>query len=291
MLSTVIKSLFISKIKNVKVFYFTATIGKINQFMEKNLKTLMSNVNVVNYLKEKSIVSHDNAIRYNFHDTSGIMDLISKLDGFTRLGNKGLIFSEKISGMKEIYKLLNRIGHKVIMIWSTNNKKYPMTKEQLRVRKIMLETGMIPDEYDFVIINGAMREGWNLIDERVQLVILNTTDETNKTQARGRIRNDIFILAEKNKINTPLGERIMEREKAKRAIGSRLNKPLTTKMKDDIAEELFIKDESNRLVKWNTIKATILKNGYTVEEKRIVEDGKQIRVSVVRKEEISPFQG
>lgn len=276
-----------SKYEDIKIFYFTATTHKIDTFIDREYSNLYKNVNIIDYSKSDEIRQYINVTEEKFTNVDGIESVIDKIGKIGIADVKGIIFNERIDGMGRIEESLESKGYKSISVWSINNDKNKMNDEQLRVREMLLTTGMFPDEYDFIIMNGAMREGWNLLDERVQVVIANTIDETDIVQFRGRIRHNIALLAVRvNEGVQPLDVRIMEREKTLGVIEGYLGKPLTTEDKDKICEELNIKREDNgRLVKWPTIKKTLKKNGYDIQDsiKRI--NGKQVSVSIITKKE------
>ena len=45
---------------------------------------------------------------------------------------------------------------------------------------IIVGTGMIPQEYDFVIINKALARGINIMDKRFDNVIIDSYDATDR---------------------------------------------------------------------------------------------------------------
>lgn len=275
-----------------KIFHFTATTDKIDKFINVAYKDLYRNVNIINYNDDERIKRYHNSYVKQVTSIYEIENEILNIKDIRQLGEKGIFFNERIDGMERIEMLLSKKGLRSISIWSTNNKKHEMNEEQLYVRSVLLKTGIIPEGYDFIIINGAMREGWNLKDERVEIAILNTLDETNKVQARGRIRKDISILIERVKgESTPVEVKIMQREKVLGIIEKSLNKELTSYDKDKIVEEMNIRNDINgRIVGWTTIKNTLDKNGYKVEDKRVKDNGKRVLVSIITKieKEVKP---
>lgn len=279
-----IKLLF-DKYDDKIIFHFTATTDKIDKFINMAYEDLYRNVNIIDYTDDERINKYSNSYVIEVTSVHEMENVILGIEDMRDLDEKGIFFNERIDGMERIEMLLSKKGLRSISIWSINNKKHEMNEEQLYVRSILLKTGMIPDGYDFIIINGAMREGWNLKDERVEMAILNTLDETNKVQARGRIRKDISILVERVKgESTPVEVKIMQREKGLGIIEKSLNKELTSYDKDKIIEEMNIRNDINgRTVKWTTIKNTLEKNGYKIEDKRIKDNGKRLTVSIITK--------
>ena len=271
------------------IFHFTATTEKMDAFASKENQDIYKNLNIINYENDERIVRYHNLIRREITSTYEIEDELLKIEDLRSLGKVGIIFNDRIDGMERIESILLNKGFRSISIWSINNKKHEMTEEQLRVRGILLKEGIIPEGYDFIIINGAMREGWNLKDDRVEVAIMNTLDETNRIQARGRIRKDIAVLIERVKGDyKPLDIRIIEKEKNLGIIERNLGKFLDKDDKDKIAEEFNIRREDNgRLIGWRTIKNALEKNGYIIKDSQKTIDGSRKRVSVITKEEQS----
>lgn len=281
-LTSAIKYL-INKQEGKNIYYFTATIEKIEDFKNRVHKGVLDNMSIYDYREEKDIVRYTSMFKEEFVDIHGMMEVIDKLEDFGYHGEKGIIFNERIEGMKKIEDLLVAKGYKVATIWSINNDKHEMSDEQLSARKTLLEEGIIPEQYDFVIINGAMREGWNLLDNNVELALLNTLDKTNAVQALGRVRKNISMVAVRVKGETSIETRIMRRNKSTKEIDKILGQELTTADKDDLANRLEVKRDNGRLVKWRAISDAIKNNGYEVTNKSVRRDGRQLRVSVVTK--------
>lgn len=266
---------------NKDIYYFTATIEKIEDFKNRTYKGVFDNMKTYDYREEKSIVRYTSMFKEEFVDIHGMMEVIDMLEDFGSNGEKGIIFNERIDGMKNIEELLIAKGYKVATVWSINNSKHEMNEEQLSVRKTLLEEGIIPDPYDFIIINGAMREGWNLLDENVELALLNTLDHTNVVQALGRIRKNIAMFAVRVRGEASVEVRVMRRNESLRIIEGLLGKQLTTEDKNKVAKDFGIRRDNGSLIKWDTISKTIINNGYNVDNKTIRKDGKQFRVSII----------
>ena len=274
------------------IFYYTATTAKIDDFINNENEDLYEHVNIIDYYNDPDIVRYVNYIETEITHIDELEDIILNFGDLRAADKKGFIFNERISSMDNIKKLLSRQGFRSIEIWSINNDKYPMTEEQLYVRSYLLENERFPEGYDFIIFNGAMREGWNLKDERVVIAVMNTLDKTNREQARGRFRGDLAILVTRvSGDNQPIDLRIMKKEKALGVIERILGKYIDTEDKDKIAKELNIRrQEDGRLVKWNTISKVLEKNGYEIKNEQKTIDGKRKMVSIVTKieQEVKP---
>ena len=185
-----------------------------------------------------------------------------------------LLFSKLINEQEKIEAIAKEEGFNPIVLWSVNNDDKEMNEEQLYVRDYILNTGNIPEPYNILIINSAMQEGWNLIDDKVDLAILDTTDITEQIQALGRIRKDIDLVIKKtNELNKEILTIKVPEEY--------LNKDLTVHDKQSLCKDLYIIDEKGRLRKWTTIKKLIESSGYVIEDTVRTIDGKRTRVSVI----------
>jgi len=49
-----------------------------------------------------------------------------------------------------------------------------MTQEQMRVYNMIVATGMVPPEYDFVIVNKALARGITIVDQRFNHLIVDS---------------------------------------------------------------------------------------------------------------------
>ncbi|XTR36478.1 DEAD/DEAH box helicase family protein [Paraclostridium tenue] len=75
-----------------------------------------------------------------------------------------------------------------------NGKKVlRMNDEQLKIRKILLDTGKIPEDLnlDVIIINAAYETGIDIYNDNIKYVIVDDKNESTQIQARNRVRNNI----------------------------------------------------------------------------------------------------
>ena len=267
------------------VYYFTATLDKVDAFVKANINILES-VETINYLADERILRYLNLHEMEFSGLDDLDSLLFNLKGLREAGKKGVIFNEMITEMEKTEEILKRRGYRAISIWSVNNDKKPMSKEQLSVRAHLLKTGIIPDGYDFLIINGSMREGWNLTDEAVEVVILNTYDKTNIIQARGRIRKDIYLQVKRGKKkSTPLNTKILNRVKTYGGLERYLDRDLTTAETRKLAEDLNIRRDNNTLVMFTTLRKAFDEGGYKVTSERKMIDGKRGTYTIITRSE------
>lgn len=268
------------------VYYFTATLDKVDAFVKKENINILESVETVNYLEDERILRYLNIHEMDFSGLDELDSLIFNLKDLRKAGKKGVIFNEFITEMKDTEEILKKKGYRAISIWSVNNAKQPMTKEQLFVRAHLLKTGVIPDGYDFLIINGSMREGWNLIDEAVEVVILNTYDKTNIIQARGRVRKDIYLMVVRSRQKTTtLNSKILKRAEAYGRLESYLDRDLTSDETRKLAEDLNVRRGNNTLVGFTTLKKAFQEGGYNITAERKTVDGKRAVYTTITRSE------
>ena len=58
-----------------------------------------------------------------------------------------------------------------------------MTKEQLRVYNTIVTTGLVPPEYDFVIVNKTLARGVTIMDKRFDHLIVDSVNQVDRIQA------------------------------------------------------------------------------------------------------------
>jgi len=55
-----------------------------------------------------------------------------------------------------------------------------MDEEQMRVYNTIVTTGMVPMEYDFIVVNKALARGINIVDRRFDTVIIDSFDAADR---------------------------------------------------------------------------------------------------------------
>lgn len=264
----------LKKHEGIKIFYFTATEESIIELNNRK-PGYLKYITKFDYLNNKNIVKYvANSTHYISHINQIRAHLRSKREAFDYFNSKALAFTKLIADQEKIEKIAIEEGFRPITLWSVNNENKKMNEEQLRVREYVLSTGLIPQEYNLLIINGAMQEGWNLYDDKVSLAILNTTDITEQIQALGRIRKDIDIVIKKTD-DAKLVKNFIDVPSAY------LNKPLLVEDKNDLCEELRLINSRGNLRKWTSIKKYIIDSGYVVKDTFIDIDNVQTRVSII----------
>ena len=172
-------------------------------------------------------------------------------------------YSPFIKANQSVVELANSMGFHAIELHSSNNNDYPMTEEQKRTAEIILTTGMVPIEYDFVIVNRAFARGFNIRDRRFDIVIVDSCDETDRKQAA----RQTFAYQRHLKTYAPaVPEDYLERW-------------LTADECRELAEIMSVpetsKTNSSRIMTWNKLKDFLPAIGYPYEKKRKTIQGKQ----------------
>lgn len=222
------------------------------------------------YIKEVELFakisgySHSKEVRYG-----DLISLIKSLD----VNKKYLCYVDKITDILKAQAAAQEKGFNCAAIWSTTNEKYPMTEEQLEIRRSIIEDELIPEKINFFFINNANMTGINIRNEDFNDVIVNSTDAIVCRQAPGRIRHDKDTVFYLDKTAEPISE-----------IPSKfIGVPLTKEMKKELCEELRIKMKCNnaRVAGWTTVKRELIEKGFKIEDKRKMVNGKSASVSII----------
>lgn len=257
-----------------QIFYFTATDKTFNILKLKRPK-LVDNIEIIDYTNHPDIMKYMELSKsYITHIEQIRPFLIDRLESFDYFRSKGLAFARSIASLKTIETILIEEGYKPLVLWSDANEDYKLNREQILARNELLRTNMIPDGYNFLVMNSALREGWDLKDPDVRLVIMNTTNETDVTQARGRLRRDVDLIVYRTVDD-------LERLNSIELSSKYINIPLTTKGKEDLCADLNIEDRSKRPRGWRTVKGLLKRSGYLVNDSKKTIDGERVNVSTI----------
>lgn len=193
--------------------------------------------------------------QYSVNETHSYTDLEYLLSSIDQT-QIGICYITRITTIMNMEKAAKKMGFHPISIWSIRNIDYPMSEEQLSVRKSILENYEIPNEYNLLFIN-ASSETSIKIKSKVDYVIIHSTNEDTQIQVRGRVNNDLKYLylpaiAIKD-ITIP---------------SEFLNVPLTSREKSRLCEILNIRNEQGRRCGWPTVKETLIELDYQIIESR-----------------------
>lgn len=167
-------------------------------------------------------------------------------------------FSPFIEPNQGIVAAARNQGFNAIELHSLNNIDKPMNQEQIRVYDYIVRTGMVPPEYDFIVVNKALVRGITIKDKRFDNIIIDTLEAEDRIQAARQ------VFKYRRHLRTFCGE-IPERY---------LNKWITLDECRELAEYLDVPslDKNNRstgkTMSWNALKNYLPAVGYTVEQKQ-----------------------
>ena len=194
---------------------------------------------------------------------TNILDHIRKLNPAP--GRGYWCYSPFIEPNQGIVNAARERGFNAIELHSLNNNDKPMTQEQKRVYDIIVTTGMVPQEYDFVVVNKALARGINIIDKRFDNVIIDSFDAADRIQAARQ------TFEYQRHLKTFMGEIPAEY----------LNKWLTIPECRELAELMAVPSldknnkNSSKIMTWNALKECLPAAGYTIEQRKRRQDGKQ----------------
>ena len=262
--------------EDTKIVFFTATPYYLDQLAKDN-KDLGSYFTTYDFTKHPNINRYIEKRKAFINHISQIQFQLDQYEQSFKYRNlKCLMYTSNISDMKFLEDMCISRNLKPISIWSTN-ADIPMTEEQLKVREHLLETGELLEGYNCLIINRATETGVNIIDKDMNLVIVNTTNYTQQTQARGRVRHDVDLLVvktndnEKVKLALEIDEKLLNVELLK------------TDIEDKIIHAYGLKDEKHRFYSVKRLGTMLEKHGYTMESYRTRIDKRQITVYKITK--------
>lgn len=263
------------------VIFLTAT----HKSIKKHFELKDTGMHIFDYSNDIRIRRLKEDFSYSFKSIKNMKMHLEAFNGFID-GEKCLIYTDKITSIKAIKEMVESIeikfnnrtvrNLKAVGLWSTNSDK-EMDIEQLETRKSILETGLIPEEIDVLIINSAYETGINIKDEAIELVVVNCVNLDTQIQARGRVRKNIKAfyvrsLSEKTEVKITLADKW-------------LDKPLTRKDKIELCKEHQLFNIQSKATSWPTLKKTLEFSGYKVIDTTIrlckEKSRKQTRVSII----------
>ena len=109
------------------------------------------------------------------------------------LNQKGIIYVQRITMIKQYAELLERRGLRTAAIWSIYNTEHPMSEDQLSIRDYIINNAAIPDDVDVLFINKSCETSIN-IKSHIDYMVIHTTELDTKFQAMGRYRGDLDLV-------------------------------------------------------------------------------------------------
>lgn len=200
---------------------------------------------------------------------TNVLDHVKKLN--PEPGRGYWCYSPYITPNQAIMNAAIERGFHAIELHSLENKDKPMTPEQIRVYEMIVNTGMVPGEYDFVIVNKALARGINIIDRRFDNVIIDSFDAAERIQAARQ------TFEYQRHLKTFCSE-IPEQY---------LNRWLTIEECRQLAEEMSVPSldkankNSSKIMTWNSLKGYLPAVGYTVEQKQKTINKKRMQMCYI----------
>lgn len=176
-------------------------------------------------------------------------------------------FSPLIEPNQRLVEAAKSRGFNAIELHSPNNTDKPMTEEQLRVYNMVVATGMVPPEYDFVVVNKALARGITIVDQRFTYLIVDSINQVDRIQAA----RQTFQYQRHLKVFAP------------QIPDEYLNKWITVEQCRDLAEYMNVPEmdknnkNSSRVMTWNKLKDYLPSIGYQIEAKRKRVGGKPMQ--------------
>lgn len=203
-------------------------------------------------------IMYGNGMTRVFANLNDLLEPLRELKDFNSMGYKGVIFNDRNDDMSEAENILKKKKYTFVNIY---------TDEKNNDSQFILSTGMIPDEYDFVIINGEINENWKICDKRVDMLIINGKEVNRTIFLRNLIHNDVFTVGIKahGDLNF-LDVKIMRSEERNFSIRRRIGSRLTEADKESIVNELNVKDEYRIKANWDEVLTSLKKVGYIIKE-------------------------
>lgn len=263
------------KYENTPILMFTATPYYLDE-LAKNNPGIDRNYEKIDFSKSKEVMRYINKREAYLNHISQIQFALEEYkQSFEYSNMKCLIYVSKIEDMKFVQDMCLDRKLKPICIWSTNNSKHYMNDEQMSVRKHLIDEGMLKQPYNVLIINRSTETGVNIYDDKMQLVIVNTTNLTQQVQARGRVRHDVDLLVVKTKDNKKVDTITIKDEV--------LDKPLLKTEIEDIIKEYNIKDSKRRYITVNKFGKFLSNNEYEMITTRRTVNGKKNTYYIIKR--------
>lgn len=192
--------------------------------------------------------------------------------------DKTVVFS--YSNNKELIKDLyqdDRFTPLVLSPFDKNLSDTPKDKKSNIWQE--LNKGNIPDPYNVLVIKIEHLDSYNFMikDSKLELVIANTTSNSDKDKALSKIENNFDMLAYK------VNDRDVNIENVELTIpGFFLNLPLTDFYKNKLLNNLNVIDNNGKQIVWKTLEKMLNRSFfYKIEDSKIMIDNKLTQVSTI----------
>ena len=204
-------------------------------------------------------------VTYRLANDIYFCNIIQHVNQLSPEADKGYwCFSPFIEPNQRLVEAACARGFRAIELHSPNNIDKPMTPEQMRVYNCIVATGMVPPEYDFVIVNKALARGITIVDQRFNHLIIDSVNHVDRIQAA----RQTFEYTRHLKVFAP------------EIPQEYLNKWIPVDACRELAEYMAVPEldknnkNSNRIMTWNKLKEYLPIIGYKVEDRRKRVNGK-----------------
>ena len=258
---------FLLSLHKVPIIMMTATEYYLTKLM-KEYPNLYDNFNVIDLSDNKEIRRYGELRREYINHFSQIKTHLKAYEtGFKYLNMKCLIYTKKIEDMERLNDICEELKLKPICIWSINNQR-KLNDEQNKVREHLLKEYELLDPYNVLIINKSSETGINIHDEDMKLCLVNSTNPTEITQSRGRIRHDVDLLVVRtNQNKLPKTKLTLDEEY--------LNKYITKDEVYNLIAKYGIKNRDGKLIGLRAFIDTLRNSNYDVTTKNKQIKGKR----------------
>lgn len=175
---------------------------------------------------------------------------------------RGIIYTPQIRQFAEIRDELAKRSIVSDGFWSINNTDYEMTSEELAIRRSVTLNGKIPSHIQVLLLNAASETSIN-IKSPVDYIVVNDSNPDTQIQAVGRVRHDVETVYLRD-ISTSTFTYFPSDHFPEKW----LNRRLYVEDKKELCEELNIRDERGRLLKWPNIKKSLRFSDFKVIDKQ-----------------------
>ena len=200
---------------------------------------------------------------------TNILDHIKKLHPIP--GRGYWCYSPFITPNQGIVNAAKEQGFNAIELHSPDNRDKPMDEEQRQAFDTIVKTGLVPIQYDFVVVNKALARGINIIDKRFDNVIIDSFDAADRIQAARQ------TFEYQRHLKTFCSE-IPEMY---------LNRWLTIDECRILAEYMAVPSldsaghNSSKIMTWNSLKTYLPAVGYTVEQRQKTINKKRMQMCFI----------
>lgn len=206
--------------------------------------------------------------KIDFYNNLEVDEFVKKT---IKRNKKVVIFSRGVnkSNKRELKKIENV---KILELYAQKGKrKYGKNN--------VLKNGIIPEKYNVIFfpIEILSLSTMKIKDESVKSVIINDKFIDENIALQKISTNLEFLYVKKDIKETP------KKEFDHDIVEKYLNKLLTAEDKKELCEELSVINERGFYKKWVSIKKILFESGYTMQEKVVRIEGKQVRTSIINK--------